>query len=139
VCPFVPTVKLFAVTCEYIKGEKQFYNIAQQFYEDVTASEEGMLGDYVEICNVDLEGSRNFLKRFVVSHAIPTHIPVQIKASSLSGNFIRFHLRSRWSIIYTLHCGFSTVHQYIDVHGYSYPCIYMSESIWGEEFIFLTS
>ena len=62
-----PTVKLFPVTCEYIKGEKQFYYRAQQFYEDVEASEEGMMGDFVEISNVDLEGSRQFLKRFVVS------------------------------------------------------------------------
>ncbi|XP_059197581.1 N-terminal Xaa-Pro-Lys N-methyltransferase 2 isoform X2 [Centropristis striata] len=60
-----PVVKLFPVTCEYIKGEKQFYYRAQRFYEDVPASEEGMLGDFVEICNVDLEASRQFLKRFV--------------------------------------------------------------------------
>lgn len=62
-------VKLFPVTCEYIKGEKQFYYRAQKFYEDVPASEEGMMGDFVEICNVDLEGSRQFLKRFVVSRS----------------------------------------------------------------------
>uniref|UniRef100_A0A8C6LUR4 N-terminal Xaa-Pro-Lys N-methyltransferase n=1 Tax=Nothobranchius furzeri TaxID=105023 RepID=A0A8C6LUR4_NOTFU len=48
----------------YIKGEKQFYYRAQQFYEDVPASEEGMMGDFVEISKVDLEGSRQFLKRF---------------------------------------------------------------------------
>lgn len=60
-------MKLFPVTCEYIKGEKQFYYRAQKFYEDVPASEEGMMGDFVEISNVDLEGSRQFLKRFVVS------------------------------------------------------------------------
>ncbi|TMS19968.1 Alpha N-terminal protein methyltransferase 1B [Larimichthys crocea] len=47
----VPMVKLFPVTCEYIKGEKQFYYRAQKFYEDVSASEEGMLGDFVEIGN----------------------------------------------------------------------------------------
>lgn len=69
-------MKLFPVTCEYIKGEKQFYYRAQQFYEDVPASEEGMMGDFVEICNVDLEGSREFLKRFVVSHEIPTQTQV---------------------------------------------------------------
>lgn len=67
-CPCFPSVKLFPVTCEYIKGEKQFYFRAQQFYEDVPASEEGMMGDFVEISNVDLEGSRQFLKKFVVSH-----------------------------------------------------------------------
>lgn len=69
---FCLSVKLFPVTCEYIKGEKQFYYRAQQFYEDVPASEEGMMGDFVDISNVDLEGSRQFLKRFVVSHEILT-------------------------------------------------------------------
>lgn len=63
----VLTVKLFPVTCEYISGEKQFYYRAQRFYEDVPASEEGMMGDFLEISNIDLEGSRDFLKRFVVS------------------------------------------------------------------------
>lgn len=69
-------MKLFPVTCEYIKGEKQFYYRAQKFYEDVPASEEGMMGDYVDISNVDLEGSREFLKRFVVSVQIQTHINI---------------------------------------------------------------
>uniref|UniRef100_A0A671URT9 N-terminal Xaa-Pro-Lys N-methyltransferase n=1 Tax=Sparus aurata TaxID=8175 RepID=A0A671URT9_SPAAU len=67
------TVKLFPVTCEYIKGEKQFYYRAQKFYEDVPASEEGMMGDYVDISNVDLEGSREFLKRFVGPGKAGTH------------------------------------------------------------------
>ncbi|XP_041912285.1 N-terminal Xaa-Pro-Lys N-methyltransferase 2 isoform X2 [Alosa alosa] len=61
----LPLVKLYAVTCEYIKGEKQFYYRAQKFYEDVPASEEGMMGDFVELSEVDLEGSRQFLKKFV--------------------------------------------------------------------------
>lgn len=60
-------MKLYPLTCEYIQGEKQFYFRAQQFYEDVSASEEGMMGDFVEISKVDLEGSQQFLKRFVVS------------------------------------------------------------------------
>lgn len=59
-------MKLYAVTCEYIKGEKQFYYRAQNFYKDVPASEEGMMGDFVEISEIDLEGSRQFLKKFVV-------------------------------------------------------------------------
>lgn len=63
-------MKLFPVTCEFIKGEKQFYYRAQKFYEDVPASEEGMMGDFLEISNVDLESSRQFLKRFVVSCSI---------------------------------------------------------------------
>lgn len=63
---YCPTVKLYPVTCEYIKGEKQFYYRAQNFYKDVPASEEGMMGDFVEISEIDLEGSRQFLKKFVV-------------------------------------------------------------------------
>ncbi|XP_067452214.1 N-terminal Xaa-Pro-Lys N-methyltransferase 2 [Thunnus thynnus] len=69
----IPLVKLFPITCEYIKGEKQFYYRAQQFYEDVPASEEGMMGDFVDISNVDLEGSREFLKRFVGPGKADTH------------------------------------------------------------------
>uniref|UniRef100_A0A8C1K357 Methyltransferase like 11B n=1 Tax=Cyprinus carpio TaxID=7962 RepID=A0A8C1K357_CYPCA len=59
-----PILKLYAVTCEYIKGEKQFYYRSQNFYKDVPASEEGMMGDFVEISEIDLEGSRQFLKKF---------------------------------------------------------------------------
>ncbi|XP_060772029.1 N-terminal Xaa-Pro-Lys N-methyltransferase 2 [Neoarius graeffei] len=61
----IPLVKLYAVTCEYIMGEKQFYYRAQNFYKDVPASEEGMMGGFMEISEVDLEGSRQFLKKFV--------------------------------------------------------------------------
>lgn len=59
------SVQLFAVTCEYILGEKQFYARAQKFYKDVEASEEGMMGGFIEISEIDLEGSRQFLKKFV--------------------------------------------------------------------------
>uniref|UniRef100_A0A8C6WDX0 Methyltransferase like 11B n=1 Tax=Neogobius melanostomus TaxID=47308 RepID=A0A8C6WDX0_9GOBI len=38
------------------------------FYEDVEPSEEGMLGGFLEISEVDLEQSRRFLSRFIVSH-----------------------------------------------------------------------
>ncbi|XP_061593297.1 N-terminal Xaa-Pro-Lys N-methyltransferase 2 [Cololabis saira] len=68
-----PVVKLFPVTCEYIKGEKQFYYRAQKFYQDVPASEEGMMGDFLEISHVDLEGSRQFLRRFVGPGKAGTH------------------------------------------------------------------
>ncbi|KPP67789.1 alpha N-terminal protein methyltransferase 1B-like [Scleropages formosus] len=61
----IPLVKLYAVTCEYINGEKQFYAQAQDFYKTVPASEEGMMGDFIEISEIDLEGSRAFLKKFV--------------------------------------------------------------------------
>ncbi|KAG9351129.1 hypothetical protein JZ751_025019, partial [Albula glossodonta] len=61
----IPLVKLYPVTCEYIDGEKQFYARAQDFYSGVPASEEGMMGDFLEISPIDLEGSRQFLKKFV--------------------------------------------------------------------------
>ncbi|MBN3302305.1 NTM1B methyltransferase, partial [Amia calva] len=61
----LPLVKLYAVTSEVIDGEKQFYARAQNFYKDVPASVEGMMGDYVELSDVDIEGSREFLKKFV--------------------------------------------------------------------------
>ncbi|KAJ8376149.1 hypothetical protein SKAU_G00067290, partial [Synaphobranchus kaupii] len=57
--------KLYPLTCEYVDGEKQFYARAQNFYNDIEASEEGMMGDFVELSPIDLEGSRQFLKKFV--------------------------------------------------------------------------
>uniref|UniRef100_A0A4W4EF06 Alpha N-terminal protein methyltransferase 1B n=1 Tax=Electrophorus electricus TaxID=8005 RepID=A0A4W4EF06_ELEEL len=41
-----------------------FYYRAQNFYKDVPASEEGMMGEFVELSELDLEGSRQFLKKF---------------------------------------------------------------------------
>lgn len=82
-------MKLFPITCEYISGEKQFYYRAQRFYEDVPASEEGMMGDFVDISNVDLEGSRQFLKRFVVSILVGSS---QVKAANRNGEYWNFRL-----------------------------------------------
>ncbi|KAK1164014.1 alpha N-terminal protein methyltransferase 1B-like [Acipenser oxyrinchus oxyrinchus] len=61
----IPLVKLYALTSEVIDGEKQFYVRAQNFYQDVPATEEGMMGDFLELSEVDIEGSREFLKKFV--------------------------------------------------------------------------
>ncbi|XP_026871770.2 alpha N-terminal protein methyltransferase 1B [Electrophorus electricus] len=61
----IPLVKLYAATCANVKGQKQFYYRAQNFYKDVPASEEGMMGEFVELSELDLEGSRQFLKKFV--------------------------------------------------------------------------
>ncbi|XP_076873659.1 N-terminal Xaa-Pro-Lys N-methyltransferase 2 [Brachyhypopomus gauderio] len=61
----IPLVKLYAMTCASVKGEKQFYHRAQNFYKDVPASEEGMMGDFVELSELDLESSRQFLKKCV--------------------------------------------------------------------------
>ncbi|XP_061682163.1 N-terminal Xaa-Pro-Lys N-methyltransferase 2 isoform X1 [Syngnathoides biaculeatus] len=81
----IPLVKLFPVTCEYIQGVKQFYYRAQQFYEGVPASEEGMMGDFVEISNVDLEASRQFLKRFVLL-VNPQPPDAKLRAQSRKGS-----------------------------------------------------
>lgn len=89
-------MKLFPLTCEYISGEKQFYYRAQQFYEDVPASEEGMMGDFLEISNVDLEGSRQFLKRFVVSGegsaALGPQVPQRVPQSWICCGWSEDHL-----------------------------------------------
>lgn len=64
-------MKLYALTSKVINGEMQFYARAKHFYRDVPATEEGMMGDYIELSNIDIESSREFLRKFVgVSHPI---------------------------------------------------------------------
>uniref|UniRef100_A0ACB8F1N6 Alpha N-terminal protein methyltransferase 1B n=1 Tax=Sphaerodactylus townsendi TaxID=933632 RepID=A0ACB8F1N6_9SAUR len=58
-------VKLYALTSEVINGEMQFYARAKHFYSEVPASEEGMMGDFVELSSTDLKSSREFLRDFV--------------------------------------------------------------------------
>ncbi|XP_068096281.1 N-terminal Xaa-Pro-Lys N-methyltransferase 2 [Hyperolius riggenbachi] len=60
-----PLVKLFAMTSEVIDGEMQFYARAQNFYKDLPATEEGMMGDFSDLSNTDIESSRDFLRQFV--------------------------------------------------------------------------
>ncbi|KAM4721498.1 N-terminal Xaa-Pro-Lys N-methyltransferase 2 [Rhinophrynus dorsalis] len=60
-----PLVKLYALTSEVIDGEMQFYARAKQFYKDVPATEEGMMGDFLELSDTDIESSREFLRKFV--------------------------------------------------------------------------
>ncbi|CAI9549864.1 unnamed protein product [Staurois parvus] len=60
-----PLVKLFAMTSEVIDGEKQFYIRARNFYKDVPATDEGMMGDFSDLSNTDIESSREFLRKFV--------------------------------------------------------------------------
>ncbi|XP_066481562.1 N-terminal Xaa-Pro-Lys N-methyltransferase 2 [Tiliqua scincoides] len=43
----------------------QFYARAKHFYRDVPASEEGMMGDFIELSNTDIESSRKFLRNFI--------------------------------------------------------------------------
>ncbi|XP_032884113.1 alpha N-terminal protein methyltransferase 1B [Amblyraja radiata] len=61
----LPLVKLFTLTSEIINGEMQFYARAKRFYEDVPATEEGMMGDFLELNSIDVEASCGFLRKFV--------------------------------------------------------------------------
>lgn len=68
---YLLAVKLYALTSQVINGEMQFYARAKHFYREVPATEEGMMGDYIELSNTDVESSREFLRKFVgVSHFI---------------------------------------------------------------------
>ncbi|XP_074988053.1 N-terminal Xaa-Pro-Lys N-methyltransferase 2 [Caretta caretta] len=58
-------VKLYALTSEVINGEMQFYARAKHFYREVPATEEGMMGDYIELSSTDIESSREFLRKFI--------------------------------------------------------------------------
>lgn len=70
---YLLAVKLYALTSQVINGEMQFYARAKHFYQEVPATEEGMMGDYIELSNIDIESSREFLRKFVgVSHLIPS-------------------------------------------------------------------
>uniref|UniRef100_A0A8C0J1X6 N-terminal Xaa-Pro-Lys N-methyltransferase 2 n=1 Tax=Chelonoidis abingdonii TaxID=106734 RepID=A0A8C0J1X6_CHEAB len=42
-----------------------FYARAKHFYQKVPATEEGMMGDYIELSNMDTESSREFLRKFI--------------------------------------------------------------------------
>lgn len=75
------------------------------------------MGDFVEISNVDLEGSRQFLRRFVVSHE---------KSEKLCCLSIKI-LWNRTSLLFTSISIYTAVSEYI-----------MSESILGEDFIIMT-
>ncbi|XP_053325384.1 N-terminal Xaa-Pro-Lys N-methyltransferase 2 isoform X1 [Spea bombifrons] len=60
-----PLVKLYALTSEVIDGEMQFYARARNFYRDVSATEEGMMGDFSDLSNTDIEFSSEFLRKFI--------------------------------------------------------------------------
>lgn len=53
------------MTSEVIDGEMQFYIRARNFYKDVPATDEGMMGDFSDLSNIDIESSREFLRKFV--------------------------------------------------------------------------
>ncbi|XP_004688528.1 PREDICTED: alpha N-terminal protein methyltransferase 1B [Condylura cristata] len=61
----IPLVKLYALTSQVINGEMQFYARAKLFYQEVPATEEGMMGNFIELSNPDIQASREFLRKFV--------------------------------------------------------------------------
>uniref|UniRef100_A0A8C9AXA6 N-terminal Xaa-Pro-Lys N-methyltransferase 2 n=1 Tax=Prolemur simus TaxID=1328070 RepID=A0A8C9AXA6_PROSS len=61
----IPLVKLYALTSQVINGEMQFYARAKLFYQEVPATEEGMMGNFIELSSPDIQASREFLKKFV--------------------------------------------------------------------------
>ncbi|XP_004613911.1 N-terminal Xaa-Pro-Lys N-methyltransferase 2 [Sorex araneus] len=61
----LPLVKLYALTSHVINGEMQFYARAKLFYQEVPATEAGMMGNFIELSNPDIQASRKFLGKFV--------------------------------------------------------------------------
>ncbi|XP_002760424.1 N-terminal Xaa-Pro-Lys N-methyltransferase 2 isoform X1 [Callithrix jacchus] len=61
----IPLVKLYALTSQVINGEMQFYARAKLFYQEVPATEEGMMGNFIELSSPDIQASRKFLRKFV--------------------------------------------------------------------------
>lgn len=59
------SVKLYALTSQVINGEMQFYARAKLFYQEVPATEEGMMGNFIELSNPDIQASQKFLRKFV--------------------------------------------------------------------------
>ncbi|KAM7053752.1 N-terminal Xaa-Pro-Lys N-methyltransferase 2 [Molossus nigricans] len=60
-----PLVKLYVLTSQVINGEMQFYARAKLFYQEVPATEEGMMGNFIELSKPDIQASRDFLRKFV--------------------------------------------------------------------------
>ncbi|XP_045248529.1 N-terminal Xaa-Pro-Lys N-methyltransferase 2 isoform X2 [Macaca fascicularis] len=61
----IPLVKLYALTSQVINGEMQFYARAKLFYQEVPATEEGMMGNFIELSGPDIQASRKFLRKFI--------------------------------------------------------------------------
>uniref|UniRef100_A0A2K6F399 N-terminal Xaa-Pro-Lys N-methyltransferase 2 n=1 Tax=Propithecus coquereli TaxID=379532 RepID=A0A2K6F399_PROCO len=66
----IPLVKLYALTSQVINGEMQFYARAKLFYQEVPATEEGMMGNFIELSSPDIQASREFLRKFVGKHVL---------------------------------------------------------------------
>ena len=56
---------MYALTNQVIDGAMQFYARAKLFYQEVPATEEGMMGNFIELSNPDIQASREFLSKFV--------------------------------------------------------------------------
>ncbi|XP_006887478.1 PREDICTED: alpha N-terminal protein methyltransferase 1B-like [Elephantulus edwardii] len=61
----ISLVKLYALTSQVINGEMQFYARAKLFYQEVPATEEGMMGNFIELSYPDVQASTEFLRKFV--------------------------------------------------------------------------
>ncbi|XP_057586075.1 N-terminal Xaa-Pro-Lys N-methyltransferase 2 [Hippopotamus amphibius kiboko] len=61
----IPLVKLYALRSQVVNGEMQFYARAKLFYQEVPATEEGMMGNFIELSDPDIQASRKFLRKFV--------------------------------------------------------------------------
>ncbi|XP_063483327.1 N-terminal Xaa-Pro-Lys N-methyltransferase 2 [Symphalangus syndactylus] len=61
----IPLVKLYTLTSQVINGEMQFYARAKLFYQEVPATEEGMMGNFIELFSPDIQASQKFLRKFV--------------------------------------------------------------------------
>ncbi|KAE8582953.1 hypothetical protein XENTR_v10020397 [Xenopus tropicalis] len=53
------------MSTELVEDEAQFYCKAQKYWKNVPATVDGMLGGYGHISNIDLNGSKKFLQRFL--------------------------------------------------------------------------
>ncbi|XP_041428111.1 N-terminal Xaa-Pro-Lys N-methyltransferase 1-A isoform X2 [Xenopus laevis] len=53
------------MSTELVEDETQFYGKAQNYWKNVPPTVDGMLGGYGHISNVDLNGSKKFLQRFL--------------------------------------------------------------------------
>ena len=52
--------------CEEVSSEKSFYENADKYWKTVSPNVNGMLGGYSHICGVDIQGSKQFLRPFIL-------------------------------------------------------------------------
>jgi len=51
--------------CNEVSSEKEFYEKALDYWKTIPSTVNGMLGGYGHIANIDIRGSRLFLKHFM--------------------------------------------------------------------------